>query len=225
MPRLLIVSGTPETAAHYRTAMEQRGAACEMTHSVADMFEILLRIPFNGLVLDVPTAIKATEKEKALLQDLSDVYPTLRVRWDARAGQIRGLLLGQTLNGADPVGDFMDRFCRSRPARTCRKNKRYQLHFNALLSSEETVREGRAEKVFTVDISEGGCYLFSSRSWENRDVAWVRFIELSDPTPIRLEVRRCVRWGEGLQIPGIGAQFSEIPPGQLQELRAYLAGR
>jgi CheY-like chemotaxis protein len=224
MIKVLVLAGNPETRQIFRMALETLGAPCDVAHSVSEMRQKLLRTPFNGVILDVLTTVRASQKEKLFIQEISELYPTLRVRWDSRTRRIRGLVLGRALDRDDPVGDFLEKHCRSWPARTCREDRRLPFHFNALLNRDGEFREEQAEKTVTLDLSEGGCFLISSRSWQKGEIARVRFLELSDPAPIRVEIRRCRPWGKGMEVPGIGVQFEGIRPGQLREIRRHLGG-
>jgi hypothetical protein len=224
MIKVLVLAGTPEIRQIFLRALENLGAPCDVAFSVSEMRRKLLHTPFNGVILDVLTIVRASQKEKLIIQEISELYPTLRVRWDSRARRIRGLVLGRSLDRDDPVGDFLEKCCRFWPARTCREDRRLPLHFNALLSRDGEFREEEIEKTVTLDLSEGGCFLISGRSWQNGELVWVRFLELADPAPIPAEIRRCRPWGEGMEIPGIGVRFGEIRPGQLREIRRYLGG-
>jgi Tfp pilus assembly protein PilZ len=130
-------------------------------------------------------------------------------------------VLGKTLDRDDPVGDFVDRFCRCHPARRCRGSKRRPLHFNVFLSRQRETQD-EVEKTVTLDISEGGCFLITSQAWQQGENVWLRFADLCDGTPVRAEVRRHLPWGESLCIPGIGLEFKKMPPTLLQQLRRRL---
>ncbi len=146
MIKVLILAENPEILRIYRRALEHLAAPCEVAFSVSEMRRKLLRTPFNGVILDVLTTVRASQKDKLFLQEISELYPTLRVRWDSRARRIRGLVLGCSLDRDDPVGDFLKQCCRPWPARTCREDRRLPLHLNALLSGGDEFREEEAEK-------------------------------------------------------------------------------
>lgn len=190
MIKLLVLAGIPETRQSFLTALENLDILFEVAFSVPEMRQKLLHTPFNGVILDVLTMVRASQKEKQFIQEISELYPTLRVRWDSLSERIRGLVFGRSLNGDDVVGDFLENCCRPWPARTCREERRLPFHFNALLSSDGEFREEDVEKTATLDLSEGGCFLISGRSWQKGDLVWVRFHELTDAAPIRAEIRR-----------------------------------
>jgi hypothetical protein len=221
MTKVLIIASDPETAALYRSAVEKLGADCEVAASFAEMKQKMRNVPFNGVILDVLTAVRAPHTDKIDIQHISDVYPTLRVRWDAQAREIRGIVIGKLINKENPLGSFLDQFCRTHPARICRINKRHPIHFNVLLSKNETFTEDHTEKTTTLDISKGGCFLISNQGWQDCGVAWVRFLELSDPTPIPVVIRRWRPWGQAMLVPGIGVEYKRISPAQLEEISRH----
>jgi hypothetical protein len=225
MPHILIVAARPEHAAVYRKALMRRNASCETAQDIADMHRRVLRTPFNGLMLDVYTTMKASQEEKTIIQETTEIYPTMRVRWDVGAHQIRGLVLGQTLDHEDPLGDFLDRFCRCRPARICRGSKRHAIHCNVLLSRRADFRANDVEKTVTLDISEGGCFLITSETWHDGETAWLRFVDLCDAAPVQAEVRRHLPWGQGLSIPGIGVKFQNPCPALMEGLHSRLTAK
>jgi Tfp pilus assembly protein PilZ len=221
MPHILIVAAHSEHAEIYRKAVKRAGTSCDVAHSIDDMHEKMCRTAYNGVLLDVFTTVKASPREKILIQEISDAYPSMRVRWDVRKRQVCGLVLGKTLDRDDPVGDFVDRFCRCHPARKCRGSKRYPLHFNVLLSRQRD-SQNDLEKTVTLDISEGGCFLITSQAWQDGENVWLRFADLCDGTPVQAEVCRHQPWGESLCVPGIGVKFMQMPPTLLQLLRHRL---
>ena len=221
MINVLIIASDPQTAALYRVAAEKLGAKCEVAINIEEMKQQIRRVPFNGLLLDVLTAVRASLSDKIDIQSIAEVYPTLRVRWDASAGELRGLVIGSLIDKEDPLRDFLNNFCHSRPARICRMNKRYSLNFNVLLSKDENFSEDQAEKTVTLDISQGGCFLISTQCWQDTEFAWLRFLEISDAEPVQVVIRRYCPWGKTMNFSGIGVEFSQIKPGQLEDICKY----
>lgn len=218
MTNVLIIASNPQTAALYRMAAEKLGAKCEVALNIKEMKQQIRRTPFNGLLLDVLTAVRASFSDKIDIQNIAEVYPTLRVRWDASAGEIRGLVIGNSIDKEAPLRDFLNKFCHARPARICRMHKRYPLNFNVLLSKDRNFSEELAEKTVTLDISLGGCFVYSTQCWQDTEFAWLRFLEISDANPVQVAIRRFCPWGKTMNIPGIGVEFTQIKPGQREDI-------
>jgi len=59
---------------------------------------------------------------------------------------------------------------------------------------------------------------------ENRQEVWLRFLELSDQTPIKAIVCWQPHWGLKRQIPGIGVKFESLTEIQEKEINLILGG-
>jgi Tfp pilus assembly protein PilZ len=221
MIKLLLLSSNPEAVSACQKAFEALGVYCSWASSVANMHQQLVSTPFNGLLLDVLTTARLSPKDRVLVQEVSEYYPTLLMRWNTAAQKVRGLVFGEILDKDDPLGDFVTRFCRPERSLVYRENKRYDIHFNVLLSSDKGFSKELVEKTVTLDLSRGGCFIISSRNWQNIDYAWIRLLELTDPSPIQVQLCRYVPWGEQARISGIGVKFMDLPPDQQQEIHRH----
>ncbi|WP_225072118.1 PilZ domain-containing protein [Desulfuromonas sp. CSMB_57] len=220
MSHVLIFDRHPPTLAIYRRALEELGADCETAGNFTELKQTLLQRPFNGVVIDVLTAVRANPEEKLLLQEIAEAYPTLRVRWDAGAARIRGLVFGKSLAGDHPLRYFLEHVCRNHPPRAFRASRRHAIHLNGLLSRDSEFPPDQLERTVTLDISLGGCFLVTfDDHWENQQHAWLQLLELSDPTPIKIIIRRVNPWGKKPSIPGLGVEFLQLHPDQAEELR------
>ncbi|OEU77516.1 MAG: hypothetical protein BA869_12390 [Desulfuromonadales bacterium C00003107] len=221
MIKVLLLSDNTEAVSACQKALAALGVGCAWAGSVADMHRQLVSTPFNGLILDVLTTAKTSQKEKTLIQEVSEYYPSLLMRWNTATQKARGLVYGEILDKEDPLGDFITRFCRPERALVYRENKRYDIHFNALLSLDKGLSKELVEKTVTLDLSRGGCFIISSRNWQNIDHAWLRLLELRDPSPIRVQLCCYVPWGAQARIPGIGVKFIDLQPSQQQEIHRH----
>ena len=224
MIKLLLLSSNTEAISTCCKALEASGVCYEVAESIADMHLRLLNAPFNGLVLDVMATVSATQKERLLIQEISETYPVLRLRWHNSRKQIRGLVLGEILDKKDPLGDFVARFCLPGRGRIFREDKRYSIHLNVLLSKDRSCSEQQAEKTVTLNLSQNGCFIVTSHDWRDVKTAWIRLMELSDQTPILVEIRNFLPWGEQSRMPGIGVKFKDLQPGQAREISIFCSG-
>ena len=69
-----------------------------------------------------------------------------------------------------------------------------------------------------MNISRGGCFIFSIGDWEVNNDALFIIKELTDLTPICGQVRWKIDWGSKMSVPGIGVKFKEIKDSQLKDL-------
>lgn len=225
MIKLLLLSANPEAVSACRNTFDHLAVRCECAGSVEDMHRLLTSTPFSGLVLDVLTTARASQKDRMFIQEVSEVYPALLLRWNSAAKRVRGMVFGEILDKQDPLGDFVTRFCRAERGHTYREDKRHAIHLNLLLSCDQGFSPDQVERTVTLDLSPGGCFIVSSRNWQGFDIAWIRLRELSDPTPIQVQICRYLPWGEQCRIPGIGVKFLDLQPSQCQEISRLCAGR
>jgi len=218
MIKLLLLSCNTEAVSACQKALEVRGVCCIWAGNVADMHRQLVSTSFNGLVLDVLTTAKISQKDKILIREVSEHYPTLLMRWNTAAQKVRGLVFGEILDKDDPLGDFVTRFCSPEHSLIYRESKRYDIHFNVLLSLDKDFAKKLVEKTITLNLSRSGCFIISCQNWQNIDHVWIRLLELADPSPIQVQLCRYLPWGEQARIPGIGVKFMDLQPKQRQEI-------
>ncbi len=96
--------------------------------------------------------------------------------------------------------------------------KRIGIHFCILLSRDSAFREGNVERTITINVSAGGCFIFTNQEWDIRSRVWIVVKGISDETPIIGDVRWFFRWGGCKQNPGIGIKFLQIKEAQIHEL-------
>jgi len=147
----------------------------------------------------------------------------LRLSYRAPVDEIHGLADGQTAPRTRTLEEFVGGDCRRFPARAVRAFKRCHLVFNVLLLDppEQPLADG--EKTFTVDVSESGCFVATVRPPECGRPLSAVLCDLDDQTPIPLEVRWRILWGETMRTPGFGARFLSLTEAQKTELVAKLA--
>lgn len=224
MIKLLLLSKNAEAVSACLNSFEPMDVCCVCTDSIAELQRRLINAPFHGIILDVVATARASQKERILIQEISETYPVLRLRWDSSRKQIGGLVFGEILDKKDPLRDFVNRFCLDGCGRIFRENKRYNIHLNVLLGKDQACSEQHVEKTVTLDLSQSGCFIVTSHDWDDVTTAWIRFRELSDQTPIRVEIRNYLPWGEQSQMPGIGVKFTDLQPCQAQEIRSFCSG-
>ena len=143
--------------------------------------------------------------------------------WDDKTKKISALFYGQH-QGDTPLEHFINHECRYFRARTIRSSYRHDIHFNISLSRNQDFSSSDVERTITLNASKDGCFIYSSQNWEIRSRVWFVIQELQDQTPISGEIQWCVAWGESMQIPGIGVEFREVKPCQVEEMSTLCLG-
>ena len=197
---LLVVAPGPPREAYLRR-LNRLPAVWDVVDSIDSLETSLQDTPYNGLLLDVPTMIRASTSQKAKVLALLEYYPVLRLSYRAPVDEIHGLADGQTAPRTHTLEEFVGGDCRRFPARAVRAFKRCHLVFNVLLLDPPERPLADGEKTFTVDVSESGCFVATVRPPECGRPLSAVFCDLTDQTPIPLEVRWRILWGETMRTP------------------------
>lgn len=222
--RVLLLVEDEKNQQRYLTELLQTEVECRPVSCVRDLHRALTEEPFQGIFLDVAASARASVPERGLIHDILDEFPVLRLRWDEKEAQSRGLVYGT--NERVTIGEFIERFCGPFAARTIRKKTRIELNLNAQISPTGEFSEDSLEKTVTLNVSHEGCFLLSqNNTWQNFDQAWIRIKELQDPSPIQIEVRWALPWGQSMRLPGIGVKFIRISPDQQKQLLKLLGAK
>ena len=215
--RVILVSEDGHAKQVYINALERLDVHVDIVPSFAELYGALLRTPYHGIMIDLPTKIRAPKSEQELVHEVLELFPVIQLNWEGRADEVRTLYFGQS-TGEGTIEEFISEECRSFDPRTIRASERRYINFNVMLSTNGEFDEEKTERTVTVDVSRGGCFLYTIDEWESGVDAWLKLRELSDGAPILAETRWGVPWGEAMKIPGIGVEFKRISQAQLAEL-------
>jgi hypothetical protein len=221
--RILVVVAPGKAREAYLRRLSRLPGVWDVIDSIDPLETLLQDTPYNGLLLDVPTMIRASPSQKAKVLSLLEYYPVLRLSYRAPVDEIHGLADGLTGLQTRTLEEFIGGDCLRFPARAVRAFKRCHLAFNVLLLDPPDRPVAEGEKAFTIDVSESGCFVATVRPPDcGRPLAAV-LCDLEDQTPIPLEVRWRISWGETMRIPGFGAKFLSLTEAQKTELVAKLS--
>ena len=165
-----------------------------MLASLSELQATLNEIPMSGILLDLITSTRASSQEKETTNDLIQLYPHARFK-----------IVGNDvlILGKEKSLEGFAHYCRQFKSRTIRKCPRKIRHIALLLSADDAFYD--AEKVVTLNISDGGCFVYSTRDWCVGARVWLRFID--NDVDICGTVRSWQPWGNNKILPGIGVQF------------------
>jgi len=201
----------------YEQAIQERSVTVDTVATLDEMIKAVRNTPYNGVLVDVLSKSTGTPEEKEQLCQIMGFYPVARLRWNRQTNEISLMLFVSYAENEDALDFFLKKQCKEFKPRKMRCEKRVPLHFNILLTGPNGSDQCLPEQVFTVDVSRGGCYIYSGKDWHNQKQAQFVIKELKDQTPIIGEIRRSIAWGEPMKIPGIGITFQQITAAQRQE--------
>ncbi|WP_250645457.1 PilZ domain-containing protein [Salidesulfovibrio onnuriiensis] len=220
--KLLLIAESGLAQQAYLAELYKLGADVDCIESPDELHDQLCDVPYNGLLVDVPTMIRSDSANKGRVTRIMERYPVLRLLYNSDHGGIRGLSQGGTVRANKSLDSFVLNECLTFPARSIRRARRSDLVLNVLLVDDRN-RFGRdEERTVTVNVSEQGCFVYSVRAWEASAPAWMVVTELEDPSPIELKVHWTRRWGRSSRLPGIGTSYAHISDSQLEQIRYLL---
>ncbi len=211
--RLLLISQDGPSRRAYLEALNKSGVQVDVVSSFGEIYKLLAENQYNGVMVDIKTKIRSSERDKDTAIKILEQVPFVHLKFEENTGTIQSFYYGQT--GSQTLEEFVDRECRSFNARKIRINARKDVYFNIVLSSSSDVSEKADEHTITINVSIGGCFIYSTGNWEISDKVMIVIKELEDIRPIACEVRWKRTWGEAMRVPGIGVKFENISEGQL----------
>jgi hypothetical protein len=201
----------------YLGVIEPLGGQVDTVSSFRELHEALMGTGYHGVMVDLKTKIQAPRDEKGLIHDILDVFPVVQLKWEGTTGTVQTLYFGQS-KGSGSLEDFIIKECGSVEARKIRSSARRNINFNITLSKGGDFSASGTERSITIDVSKGGCFIYSSGHWETHSNVWIIIRELEDDTPILGKVKWRLAWGEAMRIPGIGVKFEDMKKKQIEEI-------
>lgn len=214
--KVLLVCKEEADQQAYLAALEPYGIQVDIIESPARLFTKMTATAYNGLLVDLKTKVKASDRAKAVIHDAVDQIPVVQLKWDQKNNQVRSFHFGRSRNSGT-LESFINEECRQFEARPLRRSARRPSHFNILLAKTGQDSHLDPAPTVTVNVSIGGCFVYTIDDYEIDSRITMVFEELSDQTPVAGTVRWKRPWGESMQIPGIGIELGEMPPAQLEE--------
>ncbi len=180
-------------------SLNPQGLEPKGVSSLGELLSIVRDVPVAGILLELVTSIRSSPEEKEAAHELTRFYPFARCKLVGQ--EIRVIGEGNSLEA------FAER-CRQFDSRTLRRETRERKNLAVYLSPDHALDD--AEKCVTIDVSKGGCFVYSSREWKVGDRVWLRFFR--DEVVIPGTVCFWRAWGGNTGIPGIGVRFDVESP-------------
>lgn len=216
--KVVLVCGDENTRKVYLDHIKPHGIHVDTVSSLKELHQSLIENSYNGVLIDIKTKIRASLKEKELVYKILELYPAAQLLHDQKTGIIRATFIGKS-RGSGSIASFIEVECHSFNKRSIRSNSRKKVHFNVVLQKKGDFSLTKTDRSVTLDVSVGGCFIYSIDDWEVGNSVWFVLKELANDKPIQGVVRWVKCWGERMQIPGFGVEFEEICKEQLVEMR------
>jgi hypothetical protein len=222
--RILIVVRDEEAGNAYLQALSEVGVACDVAHSFDEMSQLATDNSYNGFLIDILTLVRCSKEEKVIAYECINLFPVMRVKWEARHKKIKLSPLEQSFSPdtESALRFFIESRCKDFPARSLRRSPRRQVNLNLYYSTDPGFPAENTQKSFTINLGTNGLFLYSMQEFLQGDTVWIRFLEFADQTPIPATVRWSQRWGVTRCIPGAGVKFESLTESQHLEILKLL---
>lgn len=216
-PRILLIAQEGAARDLYTRAIRRIGAHVDSVISIEDFQGAVVTSAYNGIVIDIPTKIQALNRHQDLVNSILERFPVIQVNQEKSTGRIRALLYGRHQRQGE-LNALIQEACFSGPPRRFRAAERRDVNFNLLLARSRDFDSGAIERSVTINISQGGCFVFTTARFQKGQRVWIRIMEFYDKTPIACVVIHKRKWGRKMAIPGIGVRFESLSAAQAQAL-------
>lgn len=208
--RMLLVVRDQRTRDRFVAELAALGAACDVAGTSQELLAATRHTRYNGVLFDLPTVVRARDLDRRLLQSLTEIYPSARLRFDPATNAVYTLGADAGPGSSDGLSVFVAA-CRDFLPRGLRRGERVSAHLPAILWRTAPNGDGSGgEKSSTVNISCLGCFVFTTAAWTVGDPAWVTFPDvMPDAVPARAAWYE--PWGARRCMPGLGLAFQVLP--------------
>lgn len=222
--RILIVVGDTEAGNAYLNAVAEIGAHCDIARNFDEMAAMATENRYNGFLIDILTLVRSSKEEKTIAYECINLFPVLRVKWEARHKRIKLSPLEETFSPdtASVLRFFIENRCKAFPARSLRRHARKVVNLNLLFCTGPDFSEKDAHRSFTINVGIHGIFMHTMHPFQEGDTIWLRFLEFPATSPIKAVVRWSRRWGVMRCIPGVGLEFEALTEEQEREVKRIL---
>lgn len=221
--KLILLCKEGETKDAYLQEANTIGLDLDVVPTYDELFNKMANDRYQGVVVDLATNIKASKQEKFNAQEAFQAFPAAQLKWDRDSGSIFAVSLSQK-SSTGTFQDFINIECKPFSPRSIRLAPRNNVYLNVILAKGDALNNDSLERTITINISKGGCFIFSAQDWSKISHACLIINELQDKSCIIGKVRWFIEWGKSITIPGIGISFNHINKGQIDEIAERFIG-
>ncbi|GHV17365.1 hypothetical protein AGMMS49938_18110 [Fibrobacterales bacterium] len=215
--RIALLAFKSENLKEYKAILDKFDAKVIEIEREEDCKIFFESIKWNGILIDIPTYIKCSQKTKDLISDFNKIYPTARIRYDSSKSCMDLTILeeGKKIE----LNEFLEDRCAHFNARHLRKYKRAMINMNCKVLAE---LNGNPLEIFctTANISENGLFIMNRSDYLaiGKSVK-IEIKELGNPDKVIYgTIVRSLNWGDyPFHAPGYGIRIDNIDSEIVQE--------
>jgi PilZ domain len=187
---------------------------------------------YCGIIVDLRTILKESPKDKEILNELIDSFPSIRIARSPDKQGVIGNIRDKNLQDKALFDYFLNDLCQHFLPRGIRTQKRKSLFLNVSLDffkikdSHAPTNKNDPIKANSVDVSEEGSFILGTMDVKKDEKLQLVITELKDQTPIKCTIKWIMPWGQSHNhLPGFGASFDSMTQNQRDQLNLLLRQR
>lgn len=195
---ILVIAYDDTACITLAASLEPYGVRAEPCSTFCEAERFALSTPYQGILVDLVSIIKAKAEEKVVAYTLTRFYPTLRVK--TMGTMLVPMAMAGDVKQDKSLNDFLTRTCAQFKPRRLRSNKRKTICVPTYIG---------AERGFTLNISWSGLFI-ADMNPERFSVGEEIRVSIRDfGLEVEVVVVRVQEWGQH-RPPGIGVKFKHI---------------
>lgn len=199
---IIAIAYSEETRQAFVAVLEKAGVEAVAAASFYDAETLVLNGSYSGLLVDLPSIVKAKGDEKVVACSLTNFFPTLRVR------AVGAVLVPMTMPGAarqdNSLNDFLLKSCTTFEPRRLRHHRRRELCLATRLHTPQSEERG-----FILNLSWGGAFILHTFPEQFEIGSHLNFYLTGAELVIPVTIRWLRPWGER-KLSGLGVSFNRL---------------
>lgn len=214
-PRILLLCAPGTARESHLHELNLVPASVDVIDTIDQLESCLIDTPYNGMIFDVPTTIRASGIHKQKIMNIFEYYPVLKITHRKGIG-ISG---GKTQSRSATIAEFIQNACaifKARPLRSCLRCN--ENHSVMVLTNEKSASDTRI-KAYTINVTSSGCFIATPEPPSIGSIVKAVF-PMFENIQIGLQVGWILPWGETNQIPGFCGKFLDLQECQILAIRS-----
>ena len=101
--KLILLCKEGDAREAYLKEAKAIGVEVDVVSTYSELFKTTITNPYQGVMIDLPTSMRASKDEKGIVQEILEVFPIVQVKWDAATNVIRTMSLGKSISSTPTI--------------------------------------------------------------------------------------------------------------------------
>lgn len=217
-PRILAVVSSPRLLKQIKKESSSLNVRLEVIDCVFEVAQHAMKNKYNAILFETSVLSKIKTEDRPMVDRFREIFLFARIQ--ITPGEKTVTFFTEKLLSDVNFGVFLGLASKEEP-RQFRAQVRKPICFNLKVSRLKDVAD--SIKTHTINVSEGGCFIYTNLDLKKGAKLKVVFDELSDKTPIICRVVWRTKGGHDFRVAGVGVYFEEITEKQKGEIKLILS--